>query len=127
MVSEEHELFSGDLTGQILGSAMEVLNTLGHGLREKPYENALVIELRARNIPFRQQSRFPVWYKGEKVGEFVPDLIVADKVVVETKTVTGLSTHEYGQMINDLKITGLKVGLIINFHFARLQWKRIVV
>ena len=106
---------------------MEVLNTLGHGLLEKPYENALVVEWKLRNIPFRQQPRFPVLYKGNKVGEYIPDLIVDDQVIVDIKVVEKLGNHEYGQMINYLKITGLQVGLIINFRFARLQWKRVVL
>ncbi len=127
MNTDKHELFCKNITEQILGSAMEVLNTLGHGLLEKPYENALVVEWKLRNIPFRQQPRFPVLYKGNKVGEYIPDLIVDDQVIVDIKVVEKLGDHEYGQMINYLKITGLQVGLIINFRFARLQWKRVVL
>jgi GxxExxY protein len=59
---------------QIVGRAIEVLNTLGHGLLEKPYENALVVEFGLRKIPFRQQPVFVVLYKGQKLGMFVPDL-----------------------------------------------------
>ncbi len=127
MNTDKHGLFCKNITEQILGSAMEVLNTLGHGLLEKPYENALVVEWKLRNIPFRQQPRFPVLYKGNKVGEYIPDLIVDDQVIVDIKVVEKLGNHEYGQMINYLKITGLQVGLIINFRFARLQWKRVVL
>ena len=127
MNTDKHGLFCKNITEQILGSAMEVLNTLGHGLLEKPYENALVVEWKLRNIPFRQQPRFPVLYKGNKVGEYIPDLIVDDQVIVDTKVVEKLGNHEYGQMINYLKITGLQVGLIINFRFAKLQWKRVVL
>jgi len=127
MNTDRHGLFCENITEQILGSAMEVLNTLGHGLLEKPYENALVVEWKLRNIPFRQQPRFPVLYKGNKVGEYIPDLIVDDQVIVDTKIVEKLGNHEYGQMINYLKITGLQVGLIINFRFARLQWKKVVL
>jgi GxxExxY protein len=61
------------------------------------------------------------------VGEYIPDLIVADQVIVDAKVVEVLGNHEYGQMINYLKITGMKVGLIINFRFAKLQWKRVIV
>ena len=127
MNTDKHGLFCKNITEQILGSAMEVLNTLGHGLLEKPYENALVVEWKLRDIPFRQQPRFPVLYKGNKVGEYIPDLIVDDQVIVDIKVVEKLGNHEYGQMINYLKITGLQVGLIINFRFARLQWKRVVL
>jgi GxxExxY protein len=72
---------------QMVGCAIEVLNTLGDGLVEKPYENALVAEFRLRNIAFRQQPVFDVLYKGNQVGLFVPDLIAFDAVVVDTKVI----------------------------------------
>ena len=114
-------------TRQIIGCAMEVLNALGHGLLEKPYENALVVEFGLRGIAYAQQARFNVVYKRVKVGEYVPDLIVFDKVVVDVKVIDKITKHEMGQIINYLKITGLKVGLILNFKKARLEWKRIVL
>lgn len=114
-------------TRQIIGCAMEVLNALGHGLLEKPYENALVVEFGLRGIAYAQQARFNVVYKRVKVGKYVPDLIVFDKVVVDVKVIDKITKHEMGQIINYLKITGLKVGLILNFKKARLEWKRIVL
>ena len=87
MPLESKILILQEETFTILGAAMEVLNTLGHGLYEKPYENALVVECRLRGIPCDQQPRFPVDYKTCRVGEFVPDLILHGKVVVETKTI----------------------------------------
>src|SRR5215831_21407224 len=72
---------------QIVGCAIEVLNTLGHGIVEKPYENALVVEFGLRQIPFKQQPTFDVLYKGQRVGAFVPDLIVFDYIVVDTKVI----------------------------------------
>jgi GxxExxY protein len=114
-------------TGRIIGCTMEVLNTLGHGLLEKPYENALVVEFQRQDIPYQQQLRFDVIYKGVKVGEYVPDLIVFDKVVVDTKVIEKITDHEIGQVLNYLKITGLKLGLVLNFRKARLEWKRIVL
>ncbi len=111
----------------IVGAALEVLNVLGHGLLEKPYENALVVEFRHRGIPCRQQDRFKINYRGIQVGEYIPDLIAFDQVIVETKTVDRISDIERGQVINYLKITGLKVGVILNFKHARLEWERIVL
>ncbi|NQT40483.1 MAG: GxxExxY protein [Planctomycetes bacterium] len=111
----------------ITGCAMEVLNALGHGLLEKPYENALVVEMKLRNIPFVQQPRFDVEYKGEKVGLYIPDLIVYDQVVVDAKVIDAITDHETGQMLNYLKITKLSVGLVLNFKYAKLQWKRFVL
>lgn len=106
---------------------MEVLNGLGHGLLEKPHENALVVEFKLRGITYLQQPRYNVVYKDEVVGEYIPDLIVSNKVVVDTKVIDHIADHEVGQMLNYLKITGFKVGLIINFKKARLEWKRIVL
>ena len=110
---------------QIVACAIEVLNTLGHGIVEKPYENALVVEFRTRQIPFRQQPIFDVLYKGSKVGLFVPDLIVFDAVVIDTKVIDRITDHERGQMLNYLQITGLKVGVILNFKRAKLEWEEL--
>ena len=112
---------------QIVGCAIEILNTLGHGLLEKPYENALVVEFRLREIPFRQQPSFDVLYKGQKIGLFVPDLIAFDSVVVDTKVIERISDHERGLMLNYLRITGLRVGLILNFKHRKLEWERIAL
>jgi GxxExxY protein len=124
---EKKEYLFTEQTRLIIGCAMEVLNTLGHGLLEKPYENALVVEFGLRGIPFRQQPRYDVIYKNVQVGEYVPDLVVYDSVVVDAKVIERIGDHEVGQMINYLKITGLRVGLIVNFKYARLQWKRVVL
>ena len=79
------------------------LNTLGHGLVEKPYENALVAELGLRKILFRQQPTFDVLYKGHKIGLFIPDLIAFDSIVVDTKVIDRITDHERGLMLNYLK------------------------
>ncbi len=113
------------MTREIIGCAMEVLNTLGHGLLEKPYKNALVVEFGLRGVQYAQQPRYNVDYKGVTVGEYIPDLIVADKVVVDTKVIDRITDHELGQMLNYLKITKMKVGLILNFKRAKLEWKRV--
>ena len=106
---------------------MEVLNTLGHGLLEKPYENALCVEFGLRNIAYAQQPRFDVVYKEVKVGEYIPDLIVFNTIVVDTKTIDRITDHEKGQLLNYLRITGLRIGLIMNFKYAKLQWERLAL
>lgn len=111
----------------VVGSALEVLNTLGHGLHEKPYENALVVELRLRGIAVDQQLRFPVLYKGVEVAEYVPDLITHGQLVVDTKVIDRITDHERGRMINYLRITGNPVGIILNFKRAKLEWERLVL
>ncbi|MCX8092002.1 MAG: GxxExxY protein, partial [Verrucomicrobiae bacterium] len=108
------------------GFAFEVLNELGHGLHEKICENALVVLFKANSIAFDQQRRFPVAFRGVEIGEFIPDLIVFGTVIVDTKVIDRITDHERGKMLNYLRITGLKVGLILNFKRARLEWQRVV-
>lgn len=105
---------------------MEGLNTLGHGLHEKPCENALVVEFGLKGIPYEQQQRFQVDYKTVMVGEFIPDLMAGQAVVVDTKVVDRITDLERGPMLNYLRITGLKVGLIINFKRAKLERERVI-
>jgi GxxExxY protein len=112
---------------RIVGAALEVLNGLGHGLHEKPYENALVVEFGRRGIDFVQQPHYDIIYKQVKVGEYVPDLIAFGKVVVDTKVIDAITDHERGRMLNYLKITGLQVGVIVNFKRSKLEWERIVL
>jgi GxxExxY protein len=112
---------------QIVGCAIEVLNTVGHGLLEKPYENTMVVEFGLKKIPFRQQPSFDELYKGQKVGAFVPDLIAFDTVVVDTKVIQRITDHERGLMLNYLRITGLRVGVILNFKHRKLEWERIAL
>ena len=127
MDTNEEKLLLKDEVFQIVGCAIEVLNTLGHGLVEKPYENALVVEFGLRKIPFRQQPSFDVLYKGRQVGLFVPDLIAFDTIVVDTKVLDRITDHEKGLMLNYLRITNLRVGVILNFKRAKLEWERIVL
>lgn len=121
------QLEEKDLVFQIVGCSMEVLNELGHGLREKTYERALCVEFKLQDMCFSQQAVFPVLYKGEKVDDYIPDLVVEDRVVVDTKTIDAIGAVEIGKMLNYLHITGLKVGLLINFKKPKLEWKRVVL
>ena len=127
MNTDGHGLMGEDQTRAIIGCAMEVMNVLGHGFLEKVYENALCVEMRLCKIQHLQQPRYEVRYKSEQVGEYIPDLIVSDSLVVDAKTIDAITDHEIGQMLNYLKITGLRVGLIFNFKHSKLQWKRVVL
>ena len=127
MNTDEHGLLGEEQTREIIGCAMAVMNVLGHGFPEKVYENALCVEMRLRGVPFQQQPRYEVLYKNEQVGEYVPDLVVADDLVVDAKTIDAITDHEIGQVLNYLKITGLRVALILNFKHPKLQWKRVVL
>jgi GxxExxY protein len=114
-------------TDQILGYAFSVANEVGHGLHEKIYETALAVLLKQNEVPFDQQRRFPVLFREVEVGEFVPDLIVFGTVVVDTKVIDRITDHERGQMLNYLRITKLRVGLILNFRHPRLDFARVVL
>jgi GxxExxY protein len=124
MNTNGEKLLLKDEVFQVVGCAIEVLNTLGHGIVEKPYENALIVEFDLRKIPFRQQPSFDVLYKGHKVGLFIPDLIAFDSVVVDTKVIDRITDHERGLMLNCLRITSLRVGVILNFKHPRLEWEK---
>jgi len=115
-----------ELTKDIIGAAMAVLNELKPGLDEKLYENALRIELQHLGHTVEQQRDFPVFYRGQLIGKLVPDLIVDGTVIADPKVVTAFNDTHIAQMLGYLNITGLEVALLLNFREATLTWKRIV-
>ncbi len=127
MQTDSQELLLKEEVYGIVGCAMEVLNILGHGLLEKSYENALTVEFGLKKIPFEQQKQMDVLYKQVKVGNYIPDLIAFEKIIIETKTIDRITDFERGQLINYLKIAQLHVGVILNFKHAKLEWERIVL
>lgn len=110
----------------IIGVAMEVLNELKPGLDEKLSERAMTIELKRRGQRIAIQRSFPVFYRGQLVGNLVPDLIVDEEVIVDPKVVTCFTEAHVAQMIGYLNITGLDLALLLNFKAARLEWKRVL-
>jgi GxxExxY protein len=116
-----------DLTERIIGAAMEVHRTLGPGLDEKIYETALCVELGIQRLHFDQQKRHAVFYKNRPVGTAITDLIVDDRVVVETKSVDTFHESHSAQLLSYLRLTGLQVGLLLNFKNYSLQFKRTVL
>ena len=106
----------------IVGAAFNVMKELGPGFHEKPYERALIVELRLRGLTIDQQKSFKLDYKGVHVGDFIPDLIVNNSVIIDT-----ITNIERGQMLNYLRITGLRIGLILNFYKTKLQWERLAL
>jgi GxxExxY protein len=115
-----------ELTGAIIGIAMEVLNELKPGLNEVLYERAMVIELRRRGHEVAVQESFPVFYRAELIGNLIPDLIVDQSIIVDPKVVSAFSETHVAQMIGYLNITGIELALLLNFKNARLDWKRVV-
>ena len=97
------------------------------GLREKTYERALCLDFKAQGIPFTQQHAHPIFYLGEMIDEFIPDLEADERVIVEAKAIAEITDLERSQMISYLRVTGMKVGVIINFARPSLQWERMVL
>jgi len=120
------ELIHEELSGDIIGAAMAVLNDIKPGQDEKPYENALAIELQNRGHAVEQQKEFPIFYKGHLVGKSFPDLIVDGLVIVDPKVVRAFDENHDAQMLGYLAITNLRLAILLNFKYAKLQWKRIV-
>jgi GxxExxY protein len=116
----------GELVYKIIGAAMSVLNSVGHGYREKTYERALCVELRHLGLTCASQHRYPVLYRGEIIDEFVPDLEVERRVIVESKIAERIVDDHIGQVLNYLKVTGMEVGLILNFAHPTLEFKKVV-
>ena len=117
---------NNDLVYQVVGCAMEVINELGHGLREKTYEEALVVEFKTNNILFSQQKIYRVYYKNVHIDDYIPDLLVNNGLIVEIKVVENICDEHIGQVINYLKISGCSLGLILNFKHSKLEWKRVI-
>ena len=124
--SPEAKITEGELTGRIIGAAIRVLDALRPGLDEKLYENALVIELAKQGLEPEQQKSFPVHYDGKFIGRLIPDLIVKG-VVVDTKVVTAFTPDHVAQMLGYLNISGLPLGLLLNFRYRKLQIKRVIL
>lgn len=110
----------------IVGAAFEVSNQLGCGFLEKVYERALLVELNCRGMIVEQQIGLPVYYKDKQVGDFVADLMVEKRILVELKCVDALINIHTAQCINYMKASGLKVCLLVNFQHPRIQWKKLV-
>lgn len=106
---------------------MTVLNTLGHGFAEKIYENALAVEFQLQGIDFTKQPSIAVSYKNVNIGTYSPDFIVFNEIIVELKTIPSITNIEQAQVLNYLKSTNLRLGLILNFKNPKLEWKRIVL
>ncbi|MGR3179055.1 MAG: GxxExxY protein [Candidatus Anammoxibacter sp.] len=121
------KLIEKDLVYKITGCAIEVLNELGHGLREKTYERALCIEMESQNISYEQQKAYPVYYKNIHIDDYIPDFLVENAIIVDIKTVERIVDEHVGQILNYLKISKLKIGMVVNFKHPKLEWKRIVL
>jgi GxxExxY protein len=106
---------------ELIGAAMEVLNQLKPGFDEKLYERAMMMELKRRGHVVAVQNSFPVFYRGELIGNLVPDLIVDNAMIVDPKVIACFTETHVAQMIGYLNITGLDLAILSNFKNARLE------
>ena len=119
-------LIHKDLSDTVLGAAFAVHNALGPGLLESAYEGAMCVELQHRGLSVERQVVYPLVYRGEYVGAYLADLVVEGTIILELKSVKALTPVMEAQIINYLKLSGLPVGYLLNFHNTRVEWKRFV-
>lgn len=114
----------GDLTERILGACFEVMNELGGGFLESVYGKALLVVLHDKRLAAQSQVPISVMFRGEKVGEFIADILVEGKVIIELKAAKSIAPEHQAQLINYLKATGIEVGLLVNFGPTKLEYRR---
>jgi GxxExxY protein len=115
-----------EITEAIIGAAFEVHRILGYGFLEKVYQRALVLELQSRGMAAVMEAKIQVLYKGVIIGEYEADLLVQNCVLVELKIAREYQPADEAQLLNELKATGIKVGLLINFGRSKVEFKRMV-
>src|SRR6266705_5343557 len=114
-----------EITEAIIGAAFEVHAQLGYGFLERVYHRALQVELLRRGFKAELERRITVRYKDAIVGEYDADLFVEDSVLVEIKIAPQYDKRDEAQVLNELKATGLKIGLLINFGRSKVEFKRL--
>ena len=118
----EHE----KLTEKIIGAAFEVHNTLGYGFLEKVYQKAMQVELSNAGIKCLLEPQITVIYKNIDIGHYAADLVVEDKVIVEIKTANKYRPEDEAQLLNELKATVIRIGMLINFGREKVEFKRMI-
>ena len=122
----EMQLEHGDITEQIIGASFEVFRELGYGFLEKVYQRAMKVELELRGLKAEIETDIQVLYKSRVVGDYRADILVNGCVLVELKVSPAIDSRDEAQILNELKATGIKVGLLINFGRQRAEFKRLV-
>ena len=125
VLSESGYVYS-ELTGAVIGCAIEVHSILGTGFQEVVYQRALAVEMEKRGLSFAREWEVPIFYKQRQVGTRRVDFLVDGKVVVELKAISGLENVHLAQAINYLEAFGLEVGLLLNFGAGKLEFRRVV-
>jgi GxxExxY protein len=125
--SDDYEQFPHkELTREIIGAAFDVHNELGYGFLERVYQRALQVELIRRGFAAELEKPIQVTYKGAVVGDYDADLLVNDAVIVEIKIAPQYDKRDEAQLLNELRVTGKKIGLPVNFGRAKLEHRRLV-
>ena len=122
----ETKLMHADITQKVIGAAFEVYATLGYGFLESVYKRAMQVELQRLDLRAEIESPIKVRYRDVIVGDFRADLLVSEAVMVELKTAKEYCADDEPQLLNELKATGIKVGLLINFGRTKVEFKRMV-
>ena len=127
-IDDEHpgKLLHREITEKIIGAAFEVHRELGYGFLERVYQRAMQVELLRAGVSAEIEKRIQVKYKGVVVGEYDADLIVDGCVAVELKVTPQYDKRDEAQLLNELKAAGIKVGLLVNFGRAKVEYKRLV-
>lgn len=127
MNTNESYLYANE-TGAIINACFEVHNHLGHGFLEPVYQEALMIEFINRQIPFQKEKKLDVYYKGKKLDKYyIADFTCFDKIILEIKAVDGLIDEHIAQVLNYLRATDLRLGLLVNFGTPKVQTKRVIL
>jgi GxxExxY protein len=122
----ETRLLHADVTEKVIGAAFEVYQVLGHGFLESVYKKAMQVELLQRGLRAELEAPIKVHYKNVVVGDFRADLLVSEAVIVELKTAKDYCSDDEPQLLNELRATGVKVGLLLNFGRTKVEFKRLV-
>lgn len=126
-MDENKNIIYKDLSYKIIELALEVHNELGCGFLEKVYENALMILFDREGIPAKQQAPADVYFQNKVVGQYFADILVDNKLILELKVVDAIANVHKAQVLNYLRATGIKLGLILNFAKPRFEYKRLVL
>ena len=121
------QMVHGETTSHIIGAAFEVHNTLGYGFLEKVYQRAMQVELIKRGSQAELEVPIKVLYKSALVGEYYADLLVDGSVMVEIKVAKCYNREDEAQLLNELKATAVKVGMLVNFGREHVQYKRMIL
>ncbi len=122
-----NDLLERELSSQVVSALFEVHRGMGPGLLESVYESALVVELSDKGFQVERQRQYKAFYKGRLVGEYFADMVVEGKIIMEVKSVLGLNEAMKFQLLNYMRLSGVRVGYLVNFRGARLEYIRLIL